>query len=65
MALVSGADDDGDAPGYRFEILYAPQHYVFDGGLGNGENDPPDVIRVVLIVVVADLVPEFGFQLFS
>ena len=65
MALVSGADNDRDAPWDRLEILYAAEHDVPDAGLGNGQNDPPDVIRVLLIVMVADLVPEFRFKLFS
>lgn len=65
VALVSGADNDRDASWDRLEILYAAQHDVPDAGLGNGQNNPPDVIRVLLIVMVADLVPEFSFQLFS
>lgn len=57
---MSSADDDGDASRDSLEILYAAQHDVFYAGLGNGKNDPPDVIRVFLIVMVADLVPEFS-----
>ena len=58
---MSGAYYDGDASGDRLEIFYAAQHDVPDAGLGNGKDDPPDEIRVLLIVMVADLVPEFSF----
>ena len=62
VALVGGADNDRNVLGNGLEVLDAAQHYVLDAEFGDCQDHPPDMIRVLLVIVVADLLPETSFQ---